>query len=290
MKKININKIIDWALLIIMVVYSVFFLKIIVFKYNLFEMERVVNFIPIIGMIDYFKTGETYIALKNILGNVAFFIPLGVFLKLKIKSGKKCILLIGTVTLFIELFQYLFACGISDVDDVILNIIGGVIGIVLYQTILSSIDVRLSKRLATHIFLILFGLAGVWSLYEFQPNMLPIENEYIHKELVDDFIEREDYISGQFEEYGNNKITIYTYEDRKESYIVSANVICIVQTISAEYTDRGDVRKVSSVYEEVSIDNIINALQEKKSISLYTNDKNEVQYILMLVHDSAKGE
>lgn len=70
-------------------------------------------------------------------GNMLMFIPLGVIFSLFAK--KPSALLAGfycfATSLGIELFQYIFSTGAVDVDDVILNTIGGLIGIFLYHII-----------------------------------------------------------------------------------------------------------------------------------------------------------
>lgn len=37
------------------------------------------------------------------------------------------------LSLFIEVVQYVFALGATDVDDIILNLIGGFIGLIIFK-------------------------------------------------------------------------------------------------------------------------------------------------------------
>ena len=68
----------------------------------------------------------------NLVGNIAIFIPLGLFLGLLSKNGGMP--LAGTMlasfglSLMLEGGQAVFAIGSFDVDDLILNTAGGVIG------------------------------------------------------------------------------------------------------------------------------------------------------------------
>ena len=48
-------------------------------------------------------------------------------------SNKKIILLIIISTLIIEFSQFIFNKGVADIDDVILNTIGGIIGLTLHK-------------------------------------------------------------------------------------------------------------------------------------------------------------
>ena len=74
-------------------------------------------------------------ALSNLLGNIAIFIPMGVYLPLLIRRksifvNTVCVALISAV---VEVLQYIFAVGSADIDDVILNTVGGLIGVSLFR-------------------------------------------------------------------------------------------------------------------------------------------------------------
>lgn len=72
--------------------------------------------------------------LINLTGNILMFIPFFFAINTlfnKEFSNRKIISLTIISTLSIELFQFIFNIGVADIDDVILNITGGVIGILL---------------------------------------------------------------------------------------------------------------------------------------------------------------
>ena len=74
-------------------------------------------------------------AFGNIIGNIAIFLPLGAFLPL-FKKDKRVLmnfLIISGTSLLIELIQGLLAIGIFDIDDLILNSLGGLVGILAYK-------------------------------------------------------------------------------------------------------------------------------------------------------------
>jgi len=89
------------------------------------------NFIPFVEIFRYEPFGRLFI--KNIVGNVIMFIPYGFFVS-KYASGKNFILslfLIFLASFSIECTQ--LAIGrIFDVDDIILNVFGGIIGYSIY--------------------------------------------------------------------------------------------------------------------------------------------------------------
>ena len=81
--------------------------------------------------------------LKNILGNIALFIPLGIFLPLfsiRFYSLKKVLLIALCCSLLIEITQYIskfFGSYRSvDIDDIILNSFGAFLGFIIYDKII----------------------------------------------------------------------------------------------------------------------------------------------------------
>ena len=102
----------------------------------LFDPEKVfplwVNFKPFIYLFDYPTMRE---ALLNLIGNTAMFLPLGivwpaVFKKLN-THGKVILAGVG-VSLTIEVLQLPFFGRTTDIDDLILNTLGFLIGYGIY--------------------------------------------------------------------------------------------------------------------------------------------------------------
>lgn len=103
------------------------------------------------------------LALSNILGNIVIFIPLGVYITLFHKD--KCIwknaLLVTAVSVAAELVQVIFILGIGDIDDVLLNGTGGLLGVLLCRGLY-----RLCKGqdgAARRVVAVLAPLAGILS-------------------------------------------------------------------------------------------------------------------------------
>lgn len=90
------------------------------------------NFIPFQEMFRYDFGSRLFI--KNVLGNMLLFVPYGFFMGyyLKIKKPIAILLLCLIVSGTIETTQLLIG-RVFDVDDIFLNIIGGIIGFVLYK-------------------------------------------------------------------------------------------------------------------------------------------------------------
>ena len=105
-----------------------------------FGSERGVEWIP------FMKTGGYYLVIMFSLANIIIFIPFGMLVSKvfdKVNAWWKVALVAYGFSIFVELVQFALGCGVSEVEDVIMNTIGGVIG----YLILRAIQKRRSKRL-----------------------------------------------------------------------------------------------------------------------------------------------
>jgi len=103
------------------------------------------NFIPFKTMLINIQSLSWH-DLSNLVGNIAVFIPFGMFLavffKNKVIGG---FALSFALSLYLECLQVIFSLGIFDVDDLILNTSGGWLGlgvIKLYDTVYSKCHKR----------------------------------------------------------------------------------------------------------------------------------------------------
>ena len=90
---------------------------------------RNINLIPFRSISPYLRNITEPFAFKNIIANILVFIPLGFFVSNKNpKNVFKTLVICISVILSIECIQLLFKIGFFDVDDIILNFIGSLIG------------------------------------------------------------------------------------------------------------------------------------------------------------------
>lgn len=122
---------------ILFVVYLILLIWIILFKLefsfsNMGTMQSV-NFTPYAAPTRF--NGE--VVRSEMFLNVLIFMPFGIYLEALNKSTH-FILKLGTIflaSLTFELLQYFLAMGASDVTDIIHNVLGGIIGLLLYTAI-----------------------------------------------------------------------------------------------------------------------------------------------------------
>lgn len=75
------------------------------------------------------------IDLSEIINNIIIFIPFGGLLGIidKKSSFLKKIMIILLFSLAIELSQFVFGLGATDITDIITNTLGGIVGLLIYQ-------------------------------------------------------------------------------------------------------------------------------------------------------------
>lgn len=126
------------------------------------------NFIPFKEMFRY-ELGSMMF-LKNVIGNMIMFMPYGFFISYFLKAEKKStiIYLSIIVSLTIEITQLIIG-RVFDVDDIMLNIIGGLIGFYLYQFMIimkNHLPKSLKNNLFYNIIVILILIGVFWYLYQ----------------------------------------------------------------------------------------------------------------------------
>jgi glycopeptide antibiotics resistance protein len=116
---------------VLLAVYTAVLLWLILFKFSvhiaavLHYDQRSINLVPFSDASG--SSGE-------MIDNVLVFIPFGVLLGVNYKRldlGRK-VLVVLAFSLTVEVLQYIFAIGASDITDVITNTFGGLVGLLAY--------------------------------------------------------------------------------------------------------------------------------------------------------------
>lgn len=142
---------------VILIAYSAIVIKLLVFKNVLFKIWPLrfrfttdigpANFVPFKTILPYLL-GEKgrMIAVLELVGNIALLVPIGFlvpFVSRKI-TWRKALALAVAAGLVIEGMQAIFRVGIFDVDDVILNGTGVMIGYWIFGILVGSYDENLA--------------------------------------------------------------------------------------------------------------------------------------------------
>ncbi len=120
------------------------------------------NFIPFREILRYNIGSRLFI--KNVLGNMLLFLPFGFFTSYLLDNKKPLLTVVLTLiaSLSIEVVQLMIG-RVFDVDDIILNVLGGTFGFYLYN-ILDRLGKKSPKLLGNEYFLdvlAIFAVAGI---------------------------------------------------------------------------------------------------------------------------------
>ena len=131
-------------------IYLLIVVKLIIFKYPYEQLKAIAdtwekgvilegldtaNFTLVKTIRMYIKYSYKLNSFENLLGNIVVFIPYGFLFPYVIKRGRNFLVMLFNAFLFvlgIEIFQLFSAFGAFDVDDILLNCFGAVIGYLLY--------------------------------------------------------------------------------------------------------------------------------------------------------------
>ena len=127
------------------------------------EYHRVIELVPFNQIFGYLS-GELNVSpttvIYNVFGNIAIFVPLGIYLALFRKDKRLSVnmLLVFLTSLSVEVIQFAFGLGISDIDDIILNCLGGFIGLLIYKGLARLLKSEEQTRTAVTVFSGIVGL------------------------------------------------------------------------------------------------------------------------------------
>lgn len=99
---------------------------------------QIVPLESLIHIVNYYGIGT------QVLGNILLLFPLGVFMPFFLRNDINLIGILITsmlVSIIIEFSQVLFGVGIGSVDDLLLNVLGGLLGYIIFKLGKYSINI-----------------------------------------------------------------------------------------------------------------------------------------------------
>lgn len=98
------------------------------------RLQSTVNLVPLRGIGIILRQGDIRYQLLNIIGNIVMFVPFGFFLPLLWDKARRFFIVAAgglTLSLLIECLQFFISRG-TDIDDLLLNTAGTMLGYLLY--------------------------------------------------------------------------------------------------------------------------------------------------------------
>lgn len=132
----------NYFVCLLFVAYLALLVKVIVFKLpidlaqlpelNIWNQLSQGNYVPFKTILIYLSGEPSWnIAIRNIGGNIVPFIPLGIFIPLihkRLSKWKYVFIISFILSLMLEGMQVLLQTGVFDIDDILLNTLGVVVG------------------------------------------------------------------------------------------------------------------------------------------------------------------
>jgi glycopeptide antibiotics resistance protein len=105
-----------------------------------------INIIPLKTIKQFFTSSYNWhIVLVNIIGNIVAFVPMGFLLPIvfsKLFDLRRVLIVVLMATFSIEALQYVTRVGTADIDDIILNGLGGLLGYFMLLLLKKVIKVK----------------------------------------------------------------------------------------------------------------------------------------------------
>lgn len=123
----------------IVLIYEVFFDS--AYRFDGYSSYNLMPFETIRAMLSNYSHVPD-VAIINLAGNILAFIPLGLLVPIILRSFENIrrIFLLGVGTsLTIELIQFIFRVGAFDIDDILLNAAGAIVGYSFYRLLAKNI-------------------------------------------------------------------------------------------------------------------------------------------------------
>lgn len=156
------NNLLNQMVRISFVLYIFLLTWIIVFKFRI--NIRNLRYLSAINLIP-FKEND----LKEILINIFLFIPYGMYLRELTKKKSLTVGIIILISFIFEVLQYILHIGISDITDVMMNTLGGMVGILLISILekkrknSKGLDNSIKYLLSIIPFIMIFLLFLLWA-------------------------------------------------------------------------------------------------------------------------------
>ncbi len=131
--------------------------------------SRSINLVPFHTIGEYLSSSSQdvqKVAFSHVVGNIILFVPVGLFLPLLRKNKRIAsnLLLIFLVSFVSESIQGVLNLGTPDIDDILLNSLGGLVGMLGYKTLVWLLRNEKNAQTAVVILSAVIGLPVLFYL------------------------------------------------------------------------------------------------------------------------------
>ena len=172
----NSKSVLKWLFLIAAAVYVFAVIKLTFVKDGI-RLETDEYRAVLFSGINEYKAGlKSFESLMlNYAGNVAMFLPLGIFLPVFFKKLTfwKTVWLGFLFSSMIELLQYSMSSGYMDVDDIITNTLGAALGAVIFFFVLRGKKQSMTSYILSFALIVAIGIGSAICVWRYAPNLLP---------------------------------------------------------------------------------------------------------------------
>jgi glycopeptide antibiotics resistance protein len=133
--------------------------RVLVRDYNLVPFKTILAFIrEASGSFEVFSPSGL-----NLLGNIVLFIPCGVYVMVLQKNPRfrRSLAVLPLIFIAVEAIQFAFDLGVGDIDDVLLNTLGGLLGILSYLLLKKLLREEARAKTAAQIISLFVGVPAI---------------------------------------------------------------------------------------------------------------------------------
>ena len=286
----------------IFLIYIVFLLKIVIFKYysiadvlNLKSdsMFRSLNIVPFQTVKDFINSGgENFLwAFSNILGNIAIFMPLGYLLPLlflKINNIYKVLSISLCLSITFEILQYTLYLGSADIDDIILNTLGGIIGYGVYILIKKFINKEVKIQQISILLSVVAFVVGFSIAKEQFGNILGLtkhETISIGDEAIPNTAPN---LNGTYLSIKDDSLKMYnspTYKSSQNNDLLNTSILKITDDTKFYYKNFEEEKNKTTIRYNPLNKNDISKIEEYSLISVWKNKSDGIDASVIVFSD-----
>lgn len=291
----------------IFLIYIVFLLKIVLFKYfsiiDVLNLKtnsgfRSFNLIPFQTVKDFISLGsEDFLwAFSNIIGNIAVFMPLGYLLPLLFKKSNniyKVLSISLCLSILFEILQYTLYLGSADIDDIILNTLGGITGYGVYILIKKFINKEVKIQQVSILLSIVAFVVG-FSIAKGQFGDILGLTKHETISIGDEGIPNSaPNLNGTYLSIKDDSLKMYnspTYKNSQNNDLLNTSILKITEDTKIYYRSFEEEKNKTTIKYKPLNKNETSKIEEYSLISVWKDKNDNIDASVIVFSDKMSGE